>query len=248
MLVAPGAVLNKDGSFQATARFRGPDVRSSTPEELVAFTARANNVFRRLGHGWAVYIEADRREITDYPDGAFEDDLSRLIDSERAAQFEQAGAQFETVHHLTLQWTPPPDAHAKASAFFFEIDQKKTTTPQARKPAGQTKASSKAALDRRVAREALETFQRGVAHAFGMFEGVVAEFHRLSDDETLTYLKRQVSAPRLYAHPPARPSSTASCATLRLLAASRRCLGTGICAFLRSRGSRRLRIRACSMI
>ncbi|MEQ1782873.1 MAG: conjugal transfer protein TrbE, partial [Hyphomonadaceae bacterium] len=87
MLVAPGIVLNKDGSFQATARFRGPDVRSSTPEELVAFTARANNVFRRLGHGWAVYIEADRREITDYPDGAFEDDLSRLIDSERAAQF-----------------------------------------------------------------------------------------------------------------------------------------------------------------
>ena len=63
MLVAPGIVLNKDGSFQATARFRGPDVRSSTPEELVAFTARANNVFRRLGHGWAVYIEADLREI-----------------------------------------------------------------------------------------------------------------------------------------------------------------------------------------
>ena len=110
MLIAPGVVLNKDGSFQATARFRGPDVRSSTPEELVAFTARTNNVFRRLGHGWAVYVEADRREITDYPDGAFEDDLSRLIDSERAAQFEQAGAQFETVHHLTLQWTPPPDA------------------------------------------------------------------------------------------------------------------------------------------
>jgi type IV secretion/conjugal transfer VirB4 family ATPase len=193
MLVAPGIVLNKDGSFQATARFRGPDVRSSTPEELVAFTARANNVFRRLGHGWAVYIEADRREITDYPDGAFEDDLSRLIDSERAAQFEQAGAQFETVHHLTLQWTPPQDAQAKASAFFFEIDQKKTAAPPPRKQAGRTKGSSKAMLDRRVAREALETFQRSVAHAFGMFEGVVAEFHALSDDETLSYLKRQVS-------------------------------------------------------
>jgi len=193
MLVAPGIVLNKDGSFQATARFRGPDVRSSTPEELVAFTARANNVFRRLGHGWAVYIEADRREITDYPDGAFEDDLSRLIDSERAAQFEQAGAQFETVHHLTLQWTPPADAHAKASAFFFEIDQKKTAAPPPLKQTGRTKAASKAMLDRRVAREALEAFQRSLAQAFGMFEGVVAEFHALSDDETLTYLKRQVS-------------------------------------------------------
>ena len=78
-LVASGIVLNKDGSFQATARFRGPDVRSSTPEELVSFAARTNNVFRRLGRGWAIYVEADRREITDYPAGAFEDDLVRRL-------------------------------------------------------------------------------------------------------------------------------------------------------------------------
>ena len=61
-LVAEGVVLNKDGSFQKTARFRGPDVRSSTPDELVSFVARANNVFRRLGSGWAIYIEAERTE------------------------------------------------------------------------------------------------------------------------------------------------------------------------------------------
>ena len=30
-LVAPGVVLNKDGSFQRTARFRGPDLDSATP-------------------------------------------------------------------------------------------------------------------------------------------------------------------------------------------------------------------------
>jgi type IV secretion system protein VirB4 len=67
MLVAPGVILNKDGSFQATARFRGPDVRSSTPEELVAFVGARQQCVPRLGHGWAIYIEADRREITDYP-------------------------------------------------------------------------------------------------------------------------------------------------------------------------------------
>jgi type IV secretion/conjugal transfer VirB4 family ATPase len=192
MLVAPGVVLNKDGSFQATARFRGPDVRSSTPEELVSFAARANNVFRRLGHGWAVYVEADRREITSYPEGAFEDDLSRLVDSERAAAFEQAGSQFETVHHLTLQWTPAPDSSRKASAFFFEADRKTAPAKRARagKPAG---ATVRHGLDRRVAHEALEAFQRAVTQAFGMFEGIVAAFHRLTDDETLSYLKRQVS-------------------------------------------------------
>jgi len=30
-LVAPGVVLNKDGSFQRSARFRGPDLDSATP-------------------------------------------------------------------------------------------------------------------------------------------------------------------------------------------------------------------------
>ena len=53
-LVAPGVVLNKDGSFQRTARFRGPDLESATPAELVATTARLNNALRRLGSGWAI--------------------------------------------------------------------------------------------------------------------------------------------------------------------------------------------------
>jgi len=211
MLVAPGVVLNKDGSFQATARFRGPDVRSSTPEELVSFAARTNNVFRRLGRGWAVYIEADRREIADYPQGAFDDDLSRLVDSERAAAFEQAGVQFETIHHLTLQWTPLPDSHAKASAFFFEMEQRARPAPAGKPPRGgvlprtaaQGAARQGGALDRHVAREALESFQRSTAHAFSLFAGIVADFHRLDDDETLTYLKALVSPRRTSVRAPA---------------------------------------------
>ena len=48
-LIAPGVVLNKDGSFQRTARFRGPDLDSATQGELIATTARLNNALRRLG-------------------------------------------------------------------------------------------------------------------------------------------------------------------------------------------------------
>ena len=33
-LVAPGVVLNKDGSFQRSARFRGPDLDSATEPSL----------------------------------------------------------------------------------------------------------------------------------------------------------------------------------------------------------------------
>jgi type IV secretion system protein VirB4 len=60
-LVAPGVVLNKDGSFQRTARFRGPDLDSATQGELIATTARLNNALRRLGTGWALFVKPSGR-------------------------------------------------------------------------------------------------------------------------------------------------------------------------------------------
>ena len=50
-LVGEGVVLNKDGSFQRTAKFRGPDLDSAVAAELVAVAGRLNNAFRRLGSG-----------------------------------------------------------------------------------------------------------------------------------------------------------------------------------------------------
>ena len=48
-LVGSGVVLNKDGSFQRTAKFRGPDLDSSVAAELVAVAGRINNALRRVG-------------------------------------------------------------------------------------------------------------------------------------------------------------------------------------------------------
>jgi type IV secretion system protein VirB4 len=91
-LVAPGLVLNKDGSFQRTARFRGPDLDSATPAELVGTWARLNNALRRLGSGWAIFVEASRVAAQRYPQSRFPDPVSNLVDSERRAQFEEARA------------------------------------------------------------------------------------------------------------------------------------------------------------
>ena len=75
-LVALGVVLNKDGSLQRTARFRGPDLDSATESELVATTARLNNALRRLRirlgdlrrgptrqRGWLSAIKFSRRTV-----------------------------------------------------------------------------------------------------------------------------------------------------------------------------------------
>ena len=74
-LVAPGVVLNKDGSLQRCARFRGPDLDSATDHELMATAARLNNALRRLGSGWALFVDAERTPVTAYPNSRFPDAL-----------------------------------------------------------------------------------------------------------------------------------------------------------------------------
>ena len=112
-LIAPGVVLNKDGSFQRTARFRGPDLDSATPSELVGTTARLNNALRRLGSGWAIFVEAQRNAANRYPDSRFPDPVSALVDAERRAQFEEQEAHFESAYYLTLCWLPPAEDAAR---------------------------------------------------------------------------------------------------------------------------------------
>jgi type IV secretion system protein VirB4 len=108
-LVADGVVLNKDGSFQRTLAFRGPDLESATEAELISSSARANNIFRRFGSGWALFFEAERIEALGYPDADFPDAASWLVDAERRASFEGGKAHYETRYHLTLVYMPPAD-------------------------------------------------------------------------------------------------------------------------------------------
>ena len=85
-LVDEGIVLNKDGSFQRTARFRGPDLDSAVPAELVGVAGRLNNALRRLGTGWAVFVEAQRHPASQYPQGYFPDVASALVDPRHHAR------------------------------------------------------------------------------------------------------------------------------------------------------------------
>ncbi len=119
-LIAPGVILNKDGSFQRTLRFRGPDLESATEAELISACARANNVLKRFGTGWALFFEAERREASAYPDSAFPDPASWLVDQERRAAFLGEGGHYESRYHLTLTWLPTPDSAEAAGRSLVE--------------------------------------------------------------------------------------------------------------------------------
>src|ERR1700739_4791896 len=86
-LVKKGVVLNKDGSFQRTARFRGPDLDSATKIELASVTGRLNNALPRLGSGWAIFVEASRSPAQGYPKSEFPDPVSALRDLQTGEQF-----------------------------------------------------------------------------------------------------------------------------------------------------------------
>ena len=119
-LVDEGIVLNKDGSFQRTARFRGPDLDSSVPAELVAVAGRLNNALRRLGSGWAVFVEAQRYQSNAYPPSSCPDVASALVDAERRAQFEEEGAHYESAYFLTFLYLPPAEDAARVERLLYE--------------------------------------------------------------------------------------------------------------------------------
>jgi type IV secretion/conjugal transfer VirB4 family ATPase len=119
-LVAPGVVLNKDGSFQRTAEFRGPDLDSATDGEVAAVAARLNGALRRLGSGWALFVEARRDPAQAYPVSAFPDPVSALVDEERKAAFLQTGDHFESRYFLTLTYLPPADRRGRIEGLFVE--------------------------------------------------------------------------------------------------------------------------------
>jgi type IV secretion system protein TrbE len=165
-LVANGVVLNKDGSFQRTARFRGPDLDSATPAELVGTTARLNNALRRLGSGWAIFVEAQRDAANRYPESRFPDAVSALVDAERKAQFEEEGAHFESAYYLTLCWLPPAEDAARAEAWLYE---------------GRARGGVNG-------REVLRGFIDRTSRVLQLVEGFVPDAAWLDDTETLTYL------------------------------------------------------------
>ena len=174
-LIAPGVVLNKDGSFQRTARFRGPDLESATEAELVSACARANNVLKRFGTGWALHFEAERREALGYPSSDFPDAASWLVDEERRAGFENAGQHFESRYHLTLTFMPPADQADTAGRALVE------------------RSDDRQGRDWR---QTLDAFVAETDRALDLFSGFMPEVRALDDAETLNFLHGAISTAR----------------------------------------------------
>ncbi|MCW8059250.1 conjugal transfer protein TrbE [Agrobacterium tumefaciens] len=196
-LVAPGVVLNKDGSFQRTARFRGPDLDSAVAAELVAVAGRINNAFRRLGSGWSIFVEAQRNPCSTYPDSKFPDPASALVDAERKADFEGEtdalssrsdnsrpnGAHFVSSYFLTFLFLPPAEEAARTESWLYEGRERSGIDPH----------------------EILRAFTDRTDRVLALLDGFMPECRWLDDGETLTYLHSTISTKRQRVRVPEAP-------------------------------------------
>lgn len=173
-LVASGVVLNKDGAFQRTLTFRGPDLDSSTPSELIGASSRLDNALKRFGSSWCLHVEARRAPSTHYPESDWPDALSWLIDEERRQDFASAGGRFESAYYATVSWLPPSEASGKLDAALFE-----GANDDARR-----RVDYRACLQSFV--EETDAFKR-------LLDLVMVEARFLDDEETLTYLHSCIS-------------------------------------------------------
>lgn len=170
-LLAPGVLVNKDGSFQSTIRFRGPDIDSALDRQRQNLTAQINQALMSLGSGWAVYVECQRRSSADYPTGEFSSPLAWLIDNERREAFRDQPT-YVTDYYLTLQFLPPSDRDRKMEDYIVESpDQHKR-------------------LDRSID---LNVFQKAVQDFVGLIKPFLNDVILLDDDQLLTYLHATIS-------------------------------------------------------
>jgi type IV secretion system protein VirB4 len=176
--IAPGVMLNKDGSLQKTVAFRGPDLDSSTPYELVAARARMNNVLRRLGSHWWVHVEASRRLAEVYPASDFPNPVAAMIDQERRNSFTADSQHFESQCFITFTYLPPAEGMTRLGDFFIDRPNNK--------------------VDGRVSYRAhFDHFIGQLDQIVNLMASFMPEVHPLDDGETLTYLHSCISDRRL---------------------------------------------------
>jgi type IV secretion/conjugal transfer VirB4 family ATPase len=188
LIASPGIIMQKDGLLQKTISFRGPDLLSSSPYELVHLNAQINNALMRLGSGWSLFVEAQRFATSDYPQARWRHPAAWIVDLERARYFAET-PHFQSNYYLTFVWQLPSDASNRLEAFFYD-------DAGGLEPEGDPSKET-AALARDV-----KVFRKTIGEVMTLLAPLFPSVAELGDDETLTYLHSTISTQR---HPVRTP-------------------------------------------
>ena len=114
-----GTVFGKDGSFMVSFRFRGPDMESSTPEELIFYVAQLNDIIKNLPTGYSLYVESQRCFEDSYDKAKMPSPLLQKFEDERSVYY-SSKKHFESHHFFTICYLPPKIVRSKIDSFLIK--------------------------------------------------------------------------------------------------------------------------------
>ncbi|MCP5414613.1 MAG: hypothetical protein H6961_08385 [Chromatiaceae bacterium] len=107
-VIDDGIVTTKGGAYLAAWIYEGRDMTSASATEKNQLTVHVNAALSVLGNGWMTHHDALRVEVDPYfPEQAWPDPVSELIDDERREYFSGQGSHYETVQVLSVSYLPP---------------------------------------------------------------------------------------------------------------------------------------------
>jgi len=119
-LIDNGIVLTKSGALMAGFAFRGPDLDSSTRDELSCVAARINAALQ-MTDGWSLHVDTLRcRSQYEMPDADWPDRTTRLLGEARQIAREGEAAGYDSRSVLVVTWHPDADAASKVEAIFVQ--------------------------------------------------------------------------------------------------------------------------------
>lgn len=126
---------------------------------------------------------AAARGASIYPADLFPDAAAALLDAERKADFEEAGAHYVSGYYLTITYLPPAEDAARTEAWLYEGRERAGIDPK----------------------EILNTFVDRTDRVLALLDGFMPECQWLDSSETLTYLHSTVSTKRHRVRVPETP-------------------------------------------
>ncbi len=181
-IVDDGVIMNKDGAFLTTFKFRGPDIYSASQGELDALTANFNRMTTFLEDGWMLHCDELRIPSLTYPEKCiFPDSVSALIDDERRDFYEEEGAHFENFQFLTFVWKFPLPVVKTTRHWFVEGIEKED--------------------DNKNLTKLLESFKRIVENCTNLLSSQL-HLEQLNNHDLLSYLNTCITGELLPVTPP----------------------------------------------
>ena len=107
-----------DGMF-TVLKYRGPDMDSSTPEELVHYIANINNVIKKFDTGYVLYFDVQRVKSTKYDKSDMPTALTARIEEEREAYY-SGNQHFESDFYFIVYHIPPVVTREKLTGYFVQ--------------------------------------------------------------------------------------------------------------------------------